>query len=512
MSGCCGEPRRGCPRAVAWVVFVLLLGCLFTLYHLLGGVFNKVAAVTLIVLIFVAVIYVVAVPWLRQCFCVQSTWCHMEEVAHPLTPELLASATTAADDSEAEAEAGGYRPPPTNKTTRRLYYLDNIKSGLTVVVVLHHTLCTFVGSGWVVGLASYNNPGMQVFGNTVLALNQSYFMCLFFFISAYFTPSSLDRKGVAVFMKDKLKRLGIPFLLYVFVVGPLSDVVAQLLSGQSSTTRYVFGDVGPCWFLAWLLLFNSLYLFIGGDNVTAGRPGLGRMLVAGLLLAPVQFATIFVVGGSFLFMPITIGSLPYDILFFTSGVVAKRNKWLDGVLPWTSTAVAGAMTVTAAALVAGKQALDSMCVEYALASAPPQGACPGKNATTYASTFAPSVALQAVVFGSVVVVIPYAMVSLCQRRCNAPPGRCGNFFSTTAFAVYFLHPLVLNLVTWSWVAVANTANPGMVRFVNQSLISTSEMPLAWVWGGFLYTACLVQLIVWPLAYAMKQLPGMRDIF
>ena len=41
-------------------------------------------------------------------------------------------------------------------------------------------------------------------------------MAMFFFVSGYFTPSSCDKRGVESFMKEKLKRLGIPFLLYFF--------------------------------------------------------------------------------------------------------------------------------------------------------------------------------------------------------------------------------------------------------------------------------------------------------
>ncbi len=34
-------------------------------------------------------------------------------------------------------------------------------------------------------------------------------------------------------------------------------------------------------------------------------------------------------GGSLAFMPVTIGSLPFDLAFFYTGILAKRNQWLD---------------------------------------------------------------------------------------------------------------------------------------------------------------------------------------
>ena len=39
----------------------------------------------------------------------------------------------------------------------RLYYLDNLKIFLTVVVVLHHQTCSFVGSGWYFNIGNYSS-------------------------------------------------------------------------------------------------------------------------------------------------------------------------------------------------------------------------------------------------------------------------------------------------------------------------------------------------------------------
>lgn len=43
-------------------------------------------------------------------------------------------------------------------------------------------------------LASYPKP-FNAFASVLLNIDQSYFMCLFFFISAYFSPTSYERKG-----------------------------------------------------------------------------------------------------------------------------------------------------------------------------------------------------------------------------------------------------------------------------------------------------------------------------
>jgi len=44
---------------------------------------------------------------------------------------------------------------------------------------------------------------------------------MFFFISGYFTPSSFRKKGKYAFIRDKFKRLGIPFVVVSWFYFPL---------------------------------------------------------------------------------------------------------------------------------------------------------------------------------------------------------------------------------------------------------------------------------------------------
>jgi len=97
--------------------------------------------------------------------------------------------------------------------TKRLLYLDNLKTFLTIMVIIHHVTCSFVGSGWYYNLGAYDNA-FRVFGNFILSANQAHFMCMFFFISGYFTPSSFAKKGKFLFLKDKFIRLGILYIVF----------------------------------------------------------------------------------------------------------------------------------------------------------------------------------------------------------------------------------------------------------------------------------------------------------
>merc|ERR1712070_213531 len=91
-------------------------------------------------------------------------------------------------------------------------------------------------------------------------------MSLFFFISAYFTPRSYDKKGSETFLYERALRLFIPGLLVTFGIYPLGCLIAQLAAGVPTWyTGYTFlQDIfvlsaGPTWFVFWLLIFSYAY-------------------------------------------------------------------------------------------------------------------------------------------------------------------------------------------------------------------------------------------------------------
>ncbi len=91
----------------------------------------------------------------------------------------------------------------------RLHYLDNLRTFAVMLVLLHHTAITYGASGgWYyheVDDASLTSIILTLY----CAVDQAFFMGLLFFISGYFSPISLDHKGTARFLGDKLVRLGI---------------------------------------------------------------------------------------------------------------------------------------------------------------------------------------------------------------------------------------------------------------------------------------------------------------
>lgn len=393
---------------------------------------------------------------------------------------------------------------------RRLLYLDNLKSFLTVLVVSHHTMCAFYGaspltpcrlpaatdhvapgSSWYYEIGNYPNLVHSILG-AVLTIDQSYFMCVFFFVSGYFVPTSLERKGPVDFLHDRAVRFGRPYNFFTFVLQPLLYVIVKLGTGQP--LMYGPGP-GPLWFVGWLFLFNFAWAFyaksVPGPAVLSwAAPSAVWLCILGALLGVAQLGLAAVGVTSFASMPVTFGSLPFDIASFLGGVAAKQNNWLSEALPamgqarrWGTRAVC---VLTAAPLV--------YLVSTAGASAPP------------------ALWLVAFVLAGVLCVNAHvALLDLFRLHFDfsTPWSR---FFARTSYTVYIIHPFVVVPVTMSATAALNAWFDQDITFADEWDGSATRLSSPYLLvAGLAYTLVVSQLIVWPLAGWVRGLPGMGKV-
>jgi glucan biosynthesis protein C len=80
---------------------------------------------------------------------------------------------------------------PSAKPPARLFYLDNLRVYLTILVILHHTAMAYSGAGdWAIVDPAIDDIS-PIFLTFFTVVNQSYFMSAFFLLAGYFTPRSL---------------------------------------------------------------------------------------------------------------------------------------------------------------------------------------------------------------------------------------------------------------------------------------------------------------------------------
>lgn len=151
---------------------------------------------------------------------------------------------------------------------QRIWYIDNLRIFLTFLVVAHH----WAISNGAPGDTYYSEANIGPVGTLLLSIfvatNQAFFMGFFFFISAYFIPSSYKKRGGASFMKERLIRLGIPLVFYFFILSPILIFSSKKLEGTftGNLLEFIVAEggysVGPMWFVALLLIFSVLYLWV----------------------------------------------------------------------------------------------------------------------------------------------------------------------------------------------------------------------------------------------------------
>ena len=118
----------------------------------------------------------------------------------------------------------------------KLFYIDNIKIILTILVILHHTFITYGASGGWYYTQKTTNMGALVPMTMFVSLNQSFFMGFFFLLAAYFTQSSYDRKGAGRFVSDRLLRLGLPLIFYSFIFSPFLSYLVYYFGKEQHIT------------------------------------------------------------------------------------------------------------------------------------------------------------------------------------------------------------------------------------------------------------------------------------
>jgi surface polysaccharide O-acyltransferase-like enzyme len=237
------------------------------------------------------------------------------------------------------------------RSTGRLLFIDNIRVFLTILVLMHHLMVLYAGTGdWYIREGQPDTVTTAV-GALFCAVNQAYFMGLFLLISAYFVPGSYDRKGAGRFLKDRLVRLGIPLAIYSWILNPLFIYALYYNEIHMPFWRYFPIDYfkhnawigsGPLWFVEVLLIFSLVYVV--WRLATRSRPASapaetrfpsnGRIALFALLLGLAGF----VVRLAFAIDRYTFGPLNLQLAFFAQyialfvvGLIAYRRNWLMGL-------------------------------------------------------------------------------------------------------------------------------------------------------------------------------------
>ena len=388
----------------------------------------------------------------------------------------------------------------TQSPDSRLLFIDNLRIVLSTLVVLHHIALVYGASSPFYYMEPPKNDLAAYTALLVFVLfNQAYFMGFFFLISGYFVPRSYDHKGSVSYLKGRLLRLGIPLVVFIFVLGPISSLgVYQMPASLSGITQPLMWqqypqliEVGPLWFVEMLLIFDFGYTLwrittrsrksrLLDNTKPPGFLAIGIFIpalaiVSYLLRIAVPMGkTIPVLRFQVLQFP-TLAYLPQYLSFFIFGIIAYRRDWFR-TIPDSMGYVGFGMALAAAVLLF-PLALSSQMFSLKLTAASGNFVGNGKwQSAVY------------VLWDSIFSVGMCLGLITLFRRCLNKQGKLSRLMSQQSFAVFILHiPIIVFLAV-------------LLRGINlENLLKF----------------CLAAIIIVPLCFAVawlvRKIPGVSRV-
>lgn len=242
----------------------------------------------------------------------------------------------------------------------RTDFIDRLRVVLTVLVIVHHAAITYGGSGgWFYREVTDGGLPSSMVLTLLTAVNQAFFMGMFFLLAGYFTPASLTKKGAARYLGDRLVRLGVPLLIFGFALGPFSAALAGSPAGRPVVARWIDmmsgGDfvIGPLWFALALLIFALGWVAWstmrrGGAEPAAGAapavPSWPAWLVAAVGVGAVALLIRQWVPVGQSVLGLQLGYFASYTFLFALGCRAASGRWLERVsrgqaMGWASVSV-----------------------------------------------------------------------------------------------------------------------------------------------------------------------------
>jgi surface polysaccharide O-acyltransferase-like enzyme len=341
------------------------------------------------------------------------------------------------------------------KAAGRMLFVDNLRVFLTILVVLHHLAITYGAGGSWSYMERPTSELTEIILSLLTTLDHFFFMGAFFLIAGYFVPGSLDRKGTMPFLKDRLVRLGIPFLVFSYLLSPITSYIwdMQHWITVASFPMYYVGalrslrfSTGPLWFVEALLVFSAVYAIgravlnwtqskrieiraMAGSAVQ--RPLTHRMILAFvLILVPTSFATRIFFPLDTAWNNLQFSMFPQYILLFAAGILAYRREWL----PDLPDKVRKVWSIAAAACILALPVI--MVTTGAI-----EDDAPFKGGLTVQSLLLST--WEAIYCPAMIILL----LSLFRKRFDRQ-GTTSRFLSKNAYSVYIIHAPVIVVLAW----------------------------------------------------------------
>ena len=359
----------------------------------------------------------------------------------------------------------------------RIFYLDNLKVMLTILVIAHHVGQAYGPTG---GYWPVQEAARAALLGPFFTVNRSFFMSLFFMISGYFMVGAYARNGFVGFVRSRFVRLGIPVLVFAALMLP----ARIFLFGEHIARWDDYFNAGHLWYLEHVLLFSVVYALWqkirGSSRVTPPRPGRastrqGPRALAICVAALVVAAACAVVRiwspidrwmNLLGFLRAAFADVPRDLAFFIFGAMAFRRGWFESFplrkgLIWLGVGLASAAAWYAWALI-------------------PHG---GLALSPRGFAIAYPIWEELVCFGMCIGLL------VLFRHAAAGQGPFGRLLAANQYSAYFWHPILIVGIQMGFAALP------LGPFVKFAAVTAIGVPVVFFWSWLMRRIPVVRSVL-----------------
>ncbi len=363
----------------------------------------------------------------------------------------------------------------------RVYFLDALRTFVIALVVVYHVTLLYTKQFQFV-----QNPvpqaSNQLFMLLTFLINGPMLNSIMFFIAGYFALEAYQRKGGRAFIKDKLKKLGIPYFGGLVTLAPLTQYIANRSWGSNTGLGQFWlkeffqpQTINPhhLWFIGILLLFFLIAtpLFARLQNreyqvIQQKRDVQNRVLVLFLLITFTIYyslsffyeAHVFISFYLFKFSPVM---LPIYAAYFGLGVYASRQMWFtekgtERIYPWGIAYVGCIILYVGTAILADISPIDQVGKFIRVENHP----------------------LMAFAVNGIIFTGMMLLIALFKKYTNKASAVMA-WLSKNSYGAYLVHFLIVYVVVY---LMCDTPLPLMAKYIFQALLCLS---LTWTVAAFL---------------------------
>ena len=228
--------------------------------------------------------------------------------------------------------------------SRRIVPIDNLKAILVAWIIAGHATLGYAAiGGWPYDEVSEATlpPQPELVLASLLGPTALFVIGTFFFLSGLFAPGNITRHGPAEFLRQRLVRLGLPWLVFTLLIWPVLMWLAYRSAGhqlpiwQALQTRQPFLDSGPVWFVQILLYVSVFHALVAWRGYCRElRPQTINLVLTAACIAATSFAVrLWFPARSQQVLDLHVWQWPQCIGLYVLGVLVADKGWAERIPP-----------------------------------------------------------------------------------------------------------------------------------------------------------------------------------